>query len=377
MARDRDLYSESFPVQIERAVNELYLSVITPETWTIALHHFAQATDSVGCLFYPRDQTQMLLELPVSIDLRDFIDAYVNESWFQFDVHAAKGWPLAAKGKRVLTDDDIASAEERDQSIYFPDFQRPCKLPHWAAITFRVDGGLWCMPLLRSERQGPVSSEQMPILQGVASHLSRVIQLAQIRNLRQAAEWIETLNLVGHPAVLLDGQGRLLAITSVAETMLGDEIRLVKNKIIATDARTNESLQNAVRAATDGRQTRGGLPAVIAVERSSALPIVLKITSIPKLLSDVFGRTRVFIEFFDTGKKFRAREEIIRSTFGLTKAEATLATEIGLGASLQIAADKLGICKETARAQLKAAFRKTGTHSQSEFNSLLSKLPPQ
>lgn len=66
----------------------------------------------------------------------------------------------------------------------------------------------------------------------------------------------------------------------------------------------------------------------------------------------------------------------MQACFGLTTAEARLASAIGNGASLDIAADALGISYETARCQLKAIFSKTDTHRQGELVSLISRLIP-
>jgi len=44
------------------------------------------------------------------------------------------------------------------------------------------------------------------------------------------------------------------------------------------------------------------------------------------------------------------------------------------GMSLEDAAEKLTIARQTARTQLKAIFMKTGTHRQSQLVALLSRL---
>jgi DNA-binding CsgD family transcriptional regulator len=60
--------------------------------------------------------------------------------------------------------------------------------------------------------------------------------------------------------------------------------------------------------------------------------------------------------------------------FSLTPAEARLASLMASGMSLEDAAEKLTIARQTARTQLKAIFMKTGTHRQSQLVALLSRL---
>jgi DNA-binding CsgD family transcriptional regulator len=60
--------------------------------------------------------------------------------------------------------------------------------------------------------------------------------------------------------------------------------------------------------------------------------------------------------------------------FGLTPAEARLASIVGGGVDPARAAEEIGISRVTARNQLRAIFAKTGTHRQSELVALLCRV---
>jgi DNA-binding CsgD family transcriptional regulator len=64
-------------------------------------------------------------------------------------------------------------------------------------------------------------------------------------------------------------------------------------------------------------------------------------------------------------------EKLLRKLFGLAPAEARLAVRLARGDALDDAAAELNITYATARAQLAAIFRKTGTHRQGELIKLL------
>jgi DNA-binding CsgD family transcriptional regulator len=64
----------------------------------------------------------------------------------------------------------------------------------------------------------------------------------------------------------------------------------------------------------------------------------------------------------------------LRELFGLTAAEARLASRLAAGDCLETVADELGVAYETARNQLKAIFAKTETHRQAELVALLARL---
>jgi DNA-binding CsgD family transcriptional regulator len=82
----------------------------------------------------------------------------------------------------------------------------------------------------------------------------------------------------------------------------------------------------------------------------------------------------VVIVLIDLETRRQPPEDALRVAFGLTAAEARLATRLASGEALEAVADELGIAKETARSQLKAIFGKTGVHRQSEFVALLARL---
>jgi len=77
----------------------------------------------------------------------------------------------------------------------------------------------------------------------------------------------------------------------------------------------------------------------------------------------------------DLGRKSEIQiGNLLLCIFGLSPAEARLASFLANGASLEEAALQFGISRETVRNQLKAVFAKTDTHRQSELVALLGKI---
>lgn len=70
------------------------------------------------------------------------------------------------------------------------------------------------------------------------------------------------------------------------------------------------------------------------------------------------------------------RQEIVRrilsSSFQLTPAEARIAYGIARGERLETIAKAHGIAITTAKTQLQAVFKKTGTHRQAELAAMLA-----
>ena len=67
-------------------------------------------------------------------------------------------------------------------------------------------------------------------------------------------------------------------------------------------------------------------------------------------------------------------EDLLRTLFGLTRAEIALTEKLANGQTLTEAAEAARISRETARTHLKSILRKTGTRRQSELTALLAGL---
>ncbi len=90
--------------------------------------------------------------------------------------------------------------------------------------------------------------------------------------------------------------------------------------------------------------------------------------------SDTFNGGRAVLILTDLTKPSVSNSKLLAILFGLTPAEAKLATAIASGIGIDAAAAALRIGRETVKSQLKAVFLKTNTRSQPELVALLGRL---
>src|SRR5690606_6751904 len=69
----------------------------------------------------------------------------------------------------------------------------------------------------------------------------------------------------------------------------------------------------------------------------------------------------------DAVGKSQVDNRVAKDLFNFTSAETVLALQLANGLSLEEAAEKLGIMRNTARAHLRAIFSKTGVRRQAEL----------
>jgi DNA-binding CsgD family transcriptional regulator len=152
------------------------------------------------------------------------------------------------------------------------------------------------------------------------------------------------------------------------------EIRVHNHRLCIADKRARAELEcfvDAIRIAGD----TDPLPArPIVVRRQLKPPVLIRILPIEASASSPFLGARALLTLFDLGERKARHPELLADAFGLTAAEAKLASLLGTGESIERAAERLGISPLTARTQLKAVFGKTDTHRQAELAALLSRL---
>ena len=103
-------------------------------------------------------------------------------------------------------------------------------------------------------------------------------------------------------------------------------------------------------------------------------PIIARIHPIPDAARSPFLGARALLILSSLAPKPPLSTNLLAGTFGLSPAEARLASILAAGIDLRAAAEELGVARGTARNQLKAIFAKTGAHRQSELVELLTKL---
>ena len=92
------------------------------------------------------------------------------------------------------------------------------------------------------------------------------------------------------------------------------------------------------------------------------------------MTENIFSHAHAMLVLIDLERRNRPPEASLQELFGLSSAEARLASRIATGESIDRIADEFRISKETARNHLKSIFAKTGVHRQAEFVALMASL---
>lgn len=229
--------------------------------------------------------------------------------------------------------------------------------------------------LWRADARSGFSSEQTRILNSLADALRRSLDIYHrcadlVRRASMNEVALET-SRIGAALVGIDGE--LLLANSVAEELLaqGEGLYLSHRRLYARNPAEGADLMAEIRRCALNQSAAGDPQNYVPLafgRLSHSLPLTVIVRPGPAFhpLPRPLRRTAILL-MRDPMSQAAWPAETLSRLFGLTAAEAQLASKLARGASLEEAAGALGISRNTARTQLQAIFMKTGLNRQTEL----------
>lgn len=240
--------------------------------------------------------------------------------------------------------------------------------------------------LERCEASEPFGEPERELIRLLLPHLLRAVDFYERLTNVQVRGWI--LDSLTLPLMLVGRNSDLLWANSAANRLLREGLALyldggrLQARLAAENARLRRMLGEAARVS--GAAGSGRWVQLKSADRYSEVPIFL--TQVPSAIQGGMtamgrhsGASLIFV-----GANGLEKTQIpgrLRRVWGLTEAEAQLASELLDGAGLRVAASRLNVSINTAKSQLGSVFRKSASSRQSELIpkmlllALLSELP--
>lgn len=189
---------------------------------------------------------------------------------------------------------------------------------------------------------------------------------AQIALSAQVA--MQALDRLQLGVVLLGADGGVVFVNRSARSILEKEtaVRLEPGALLLADRAADRQLRQLLPAGDE--EAHGG---AVLVPRAGKAPLTLLVTPLGSEAGR-FGAHAVRAVFLsDPERGVGSSEDLLRSLYGLTPAEARFVVQLLQGHTVEQAASELGVSTHTARSHLRSVFAKTGTSRQSELVRLL------
>lgn len=270
----------------------------------------------------------------------------------------------------VIASHAVVPVSRLRRTDYYDGILQPARLEHaFGACLFRHGDDVLNFTLVRSGARGPYEAHELKRVRVLIPHLRRAVQvgtkLAELEKTRAAlADGLERLQ---HAVFIVEGSGRVIFANRAARNVADerDGLSIARDGLAAAAQTERSALRSLVDEAVRTSKGEGdGSGGAMRISRPSMKrPYSVLVAPLP-LETEIGtpGLATVFVS--DPERAPRTSEEIARRLYGLSEAEARLATALVETSSVERAADNLRITRGTARWHLKRIYRKTGTSHQ-------------
>jgi len=346
--------------------------VTEPGAWRNVLDEASAAAGAQGAsLFRASLTTPDVALISVSSSGQQIMERYLRDDWLHRDIRTRAIPQILRTG--VGVDQYFMAPDAFEREPYYQDLLAPCGLRWWAGVGFRSGDDFWCMSLQRSAEQGYFDPDEQLQLATLCHSLTEAATISRAVGRARIAGMTDALELVGHPALVLDQFGRVLRENPAAARLYDPSFHVLGRRIVAKDREAATAFSALAEACRSCRPI-GATGGQIIVRRGERLPIVASPLVLSGAAIEPFSGGRILLLLNDLEAQSHPLHSSLGAVFGLTAAEARLATIIGAGESLDAACGVLRVARETARNQLKSIFAKTDTHRQAQLVALLARL---
>lgn len=374
-----DLSDKDYPLgqaDLDRLLAAIYEGVNDSPPWHDALELMRESLNAAHVTLMLRPPSQE--SSGVMINTGE-VDDSATESYEQrfFALDPFVGLPPG----EVISADELMGKDQWHKSAMYQEYLKPLDIGHLLGADITTKDGIECrVRVTRAKAKKGFSERDKMVCRVLLPHLERAIRLhARLDTLeceRQLYSGAVNRLLLG--MVHFSHEGSIIHMNEEAQRILGERDGVSRSgKGIAASSRSeNQELQRLISQAISSStaETPPGLAEAMSVTRPSGrAQIGIVIRSIPFAeYSESRQRpaTAVYLRDPDSSPA-QPSQEVVRRVFGLTRMEANLAILLAEGNTLDEAAEKLNVRRNTARTHLRSIFGKTGVTRQTMLVRML------
>jgi DNA-binding CsgD family transcriptional regulator/PAS domain-containing protein len=291
----------------------------------------------------------------------------------------------------AVTVQDLVELDSWEKHPFYQEFLRPLNNYHVLAADMVTSGGVQCrLRACRRHAQANFGPQDLELVNLLIPHIKRAVQIQfEIGTIESVRRFYSTAlgnMMVG--IILLDGNGRVLDLNSIAEDLLKIHapLTILDGRLSSTNPRLDVELQASIQRALAfsaapspslahtealalSLQEEGGLSYDDEAAEGSLGLLIRSIALSERLEGERQPTVAIFLR--DPEYTHPTSIDTVRRLFNFTSAEANLALKLANGLKVEEAASDLGISPNTARAQLRSIFAKTKVTRQTALVRLI------
>lgn len=281
---------------------------------------------------------------------------------------------------QVVTAEEYIGKEWLQSSVY-QEFLKPLDIRHLLGADIYTKEGIECrLRVTRSQNDRPFNNGEKALLRFLLPHLKRAIQLHARLDFLECERQLfaGTVNRMLLGMVSFAQDGGLVEMNQEAKRILDekDGIWLSGNTLCVDSSQESRDLQRLLRQAmTSTTESEGpGVVEAMSISRPSGrakLGILIKTIPMGQWSESRQRPTAAVFLRDPESSAAQPSQELVRRLFGLTRMESQLALLLADGFTLDEAAEKMNVRRNTARTHLRSIFCKTGVTRQTMLVRLL------
>jgi DNA-binding CsgD family transcriptional regulator len=285
------------------------------------------------------------------------------------------------KEGEVVTAEELIGKSWLSSPVYV-EYLKPLDIRHLLGSDIYTEEGIECrLRVTRSHDAKPFTAEDKALLRYLLPHLKRSIQLHARLDFLECERQLfaGTVNRMLLGMISFDQNGTILETNQEARRILTDKdgITLSGNNLVVHGSTEGRELQRMIKQAlapAPGGVQGPGVVEALAVTRPSGrskLGVLVKAIPIGQWSESRHRPAAVVFLRDPESNAVQPSHELVRRLFELTRMEATLALLLAEGHTLDEAAEKMNVRRNTARTHLRSIFCKTGVTRQTMLVRLL------
>lgn len=364
-----------------KLVGMTYEAALDESKWGVFLEAFAHAAGSSSGYLRSTDLKNKV-NFFIGIGYDPAMQASYANHFIKLDYYSTffNTAAVNAVGHEQMTRIVGISPSEQKRTEYFNDYILPLGAhEHAMGVVLEREGNLTLQfATQRSKRIGGYGEEQIRLMNVLAPHVTRAVQVhRKLSSITAEKEWaLGALDQLRMSVILTNASGTPMFANRAAEQMLteGDGIYTHQGKLILSNPSETARLYKLIDDAAKGSPgtNRGGDMRIELLGgeflHCLVMPIPLEFTARWNI-GLASGCVAVFLS---KPGGLQLPPQRLAELYGLTPAEGRLAAKLAALRSVEQAADDLCISTHTVRSQLKSIFAKTDVKSQSELIMLLT-----
>lgn len=358
-------------------IAHLYDAAVDESLWAGTAKRIAETLGSTSTVLklHGDNARVNLLECTDNLTVSEREQAWADD-WHRKDLWVERS--VAYGMQRIITDEDLVTREEQARSGFYQEWLRHLDIHYMLGAVFpAADGAIGVLGIHRPRGAGAYTGDERRQAAIVLPHLQRALRLGQrfaaVSQTHAAA--LQALDRLDTGVLMVDGAGRIIQASSMAERLLREsaELTVIRGRLALRSPALHDKLLALVRGAMDTARGKIAKPgAALAIPRPHRMPLALEVAPLRPSAS-AFGEQLPAVLVFIRDPEAPIAAARLRELFGLTRTESAVAAALGRGASLDDIAAGMGIGLATVRSHLKRILAKTGTHRQAEAVALLAR----